>query len=95
MFKCSICQKESELTNGKCDICIKEEVQLCIDLFEDNNKVERKKIIKKPIVQVKSISKWKCVKCNIENENKNCSQCNMLSPLFRCKTKKKKRKKKK
>lgn len=93
MSKCLICQKIGDLTNGKCDNCIKEEVQLCIDLFESTNS-PRKKIIKKPIIKVKSIIKWKCPKCNIVNENKNCTKCNMLSPLFRSKNKKKKKKKK-
>mgnify|MGYP001284057721 CR=1 FL=1 len=93
MTKCVVCHKESELTNGKCDICINEEIQQCIDLFEGTSK-PRKKIIKKPIVKVKSVIKWNCPKCNIVNENKNCTKCNMLSPLFRSKTKKKKKKKK-
>ena len=83
MTKCSVCKKEEELKEGKCNICIKDEVQMCIDLFECKKpKNEEKKPIKidksKP-----SINKWKCISCKFENDGNKCIKCDSISPLLR------------
>ena len=55
MTKCVVCHKESELTNGKCDMCINEEIQQCIDLFEGTSK-PRKKLLKNQLLKLNQLS---------------------------------------